>query len=65
MIAILDYGSQFSHLIGRRIRSLRVYAEIFPNTTTADGLENREVEGIILVLLNQFLICAINNPLHL
>ncbi|MBI2176017.1 glutamine-hydrolyzing GMP synthase [Candidatus Woesearchaeota archaeon] len=48
MIAVLDYGSQFAHLIARRIRSLGVYAEIFPNTTPSSVLKNKKVEGIIL-----------------
>ncbi|MBI3036383.1 glutamine-hydrolyzing GMP synthase [Candidatus Woesearchaeota archaeon] len=48
MIAVVDYGSQFAHLIARRIRSLGVYAEIFQNTTKAAELKNRKVEGIIL-----------------
>ncbi|MBI2142949.1 hypothetical protein HYU20_01230 [Candidatus Woesearchaeota archaeon] len=48
MIAVLDYGSQFCHLLARRIRALGGYAEIFPNATTASGLKNKKVEGIIL-----------------
>ncbi len=48
MIAVLDYGSQFSHLIARRIRSLGVYAEIFPNTITAAELKKKKVGGVIL-----------------
>ncbi|MBI2549735.1 glutamine-hydrolyzing GMP synthase [Candidatus Woesearchaeota archaeon] len=48
MIAVLDYGSQYCHLVARRIRSLGVYAEIFPNKTTAAELRAKRVEGIIL-----------------
>jgi len=48
MIAVIDFGSQFAHLIARRIRTLGVYSEIFPNTTTAAELKGKKVEGIIL-----------------
>ena len=48
MIAVLDYGSQYCHLVARRIRALGVYAEIFPNTVTDAELKARKVEGIIL-----------------
>ncbi len=45
-IAILDFGSQYTHLIGRRVRSLGVRAEILAPGTRAEGLAGRE--GIIL-----------------
>ncbi len=48
MIAVLDYGSQFAHLLARRIRTLGVYTEIFPSTITAASLKNKKVEGLIL-----------------
>lgn len=48
MIAVLDYGGQYCHLIARRIRALGVYSEIFPNTTTAAVLKSKKAEGIIL-----------------
>ena len=47
-IVILDYGSQFTQLIARRIRSKGVFSEILPwNTTRARALENQP-RGIIL-----------------
>ena len=50
MIAVLDYGSQYCHLVARRIRALGIYAEIYPNNTTAAQLKQAKpkVEGIIL-----------------
>ena len=47
-IAILDYGSQYTQLIARRVRESRVYCEIFPHDVTAKELERRSVVGVIL-----------------
>ncbi len=47
-IAILDYGSQYTQLIARRVRESRVYCEIFPHDVTAEELAARGVAGVIL-----------------
>lgn len=45
-IAILDYGSQYAHLIANRIRRMGVYAEIFDTEVSAEQLKG--YKGIIL-----------------
>ena len=47
-IAILDYGSQYTHLIARRIREMHVYSEVLPFTTSAAALMKAKPRGIIL-----------------
>ena len=47
-ILILDYGSQFTQLIARRIREERVYCEIHPGTVSADFVRAWKPKGIIL-----------------
>jgi GMP synthase (glutamine-hydrolysing) len=47
-ILILDYGSQFTQLIARRVREERVYCEIHPPTVTLDWIRAWEPRGIIL-----------------
>ena len=45
-IIILDFGSQVTQLIGRRLRELNVYCEIFPFNKVPSL--NNDVKGIIL-----------------
>jgi len=47
-ILILDYGSQFTQLIARRLRELRVYCEIHPATLDATAIEAWDPAGIVL-----------------
>src|SRR5690606_9966562 len=47
-ILILDYGSQFTQLIARRIRELHVYCEIHPPTISVDAVREWQPRGIIL-----------------
>jgi len=48
MILILDFGSQYTQLIARRVREARVYCEIHPYSLSADKIEQLQPEGIIL-----------------
>jgi len=47
-ILILDYGSQFTQLIARRIREERVYCEIHPPTVSIEFVREWQPKGIIL-----------------
>ena len=47
-IVILDFGSQYTQVIARRVRECRVYSEILPHTTKAVDLRKLGAAGIIL-----------------
>jgi GMP synthase (glutamine-hydrolysing) len=48
MIAILDFGSQYSQLIARRVREHNVYSEIFQADIPARQLRQLPLAGLIL-----------------
>lgn len=47
-ILILDYGSQFTQLIARRLRELNIYCEIHPFNVDLDTVREPHPGGIIL-----------------
>ena len=48
MIAVLNFGGQYCHLIARRVRDLGVYSEVLPCNITIEGLKKLKPSGIIL-----------------
>jgi GMP synthase (glutamine-hydrolysing) len=48
MILVLDFGSQYTQLIARRIRESKVYCEIHPFNITLDKIKEIGPEGVIL-----------------
>jgi GMP synthase (glutamine-hydrolysing) len=48
MIVVLDFGSQYTQLIARRVRESKVYCEIHPFNVAIDKIEALKPEGIIL-----------------
>src|SRR6188768_2904816 len=47
-ILIVDFGSQVTQLIARRVREAGVYSEIAPFTTAAEAFARMKPKGIIL-----------------
>ena len=47
-IAVLDFGSQYTQVIARRVRECGVYSRIFSYSTRADELRQKGIRGIIL-----------------
>ena len=47
-ILILDFGSQVTQLIARRVREAHVYCEVHPNDVSADFIREFNPKGIIL-----------------
>jgi len=48
LIAVLDFGGQYSHLITRRIRECEVYSELLPYTAKPQELLELKAKGVIL-----------------
>ena len=46
-LVVLDFGSQYSHLICRRIREANVYCELLPYNTPARVIKEIDPKGII------------------
>ena len=47
-ILIIDFGSQYTQLIARRVREAHVYCEIHPPSRTVQWIRNWKPKGIIL-----------------
>lgn len=48
MILVLDFGSQYTQLIARRIRQIGNYSEILPFSVSLEEIQSRSPRGIIL-----------------
>src|SRR3989338_7316005 len=48
IILILDFGSQYTELIARRVRELGVYCEIYPYTMAESDIAQFNPAGMIL-----------------
>jgi len=46
-ILILDFGSQYTQLIARRLRNLKIYCEILPYSAPLEELRKRGPKGVI------------------
>lgn len=48
MILILDFGSQYSELIARRVREASVYSEVLAHDVSVDVIKAKNPKGIVL-----------------
>lgn len=48
VVAILDFGSQYTQVIARRIRECGVYSKVLPYNVSVDELRRENLRGIVL-----------------
>ena len=48
VVAVLDFGSQYTQVIARRLRECQVYSKVYPFSTSPESLRKDGVKGIIL-----------------
>ena len=48
LILIIDFGSQYTQLITRRVREVNVYSEIYPHSISFEEVQKLKPKGIIL-----------------
>ena len=46
-VLVLDFGSQYSQLIARRVREAHVYCELLPGTVDVEEIKRRKPRGLI------------------
>ena len=49
VVIVIDFGSQYSRLIARRIRELNVYCEVLPATTPWEEIDRLRPRGLSLI----------------
>src|SRR3979411_520062 len=47
-LLVLDFGSQYSQLIARRVREAKVYCELVPGTAPIERIRELNPRGLIL-----------------
>lgn len=47
-VFVIDFGGQYSQLIARRVRELRVYSELIPYDCPIEKIRSRKPKGLIL-----------------